>query len=296
MDIFYEKNIKPMLLTEKDKPFNNKEYIFEIKFDGIRAIIYVSSNEIVIKNKSGKVINELFPELTTIKETIKKKCIFDGEIVLMDKGKPSFSKLQERLFLKDKIKINYMKENNPVTFVCFDILYENKSLIDLPLTKRKQTLNKYEDTDSFVKSRVVNNEGIKLYRFIKENNLEGIVAKKKNSIYLPNKRSDNWIKIKYFKEEDFYICGYKEEDKVISLLLGKKVDKCLKYISKVVMGKKKIDYKLIKSCPITKNKFINLNEKDYTYITPKYKCTILYLEKTKDNHLRSPIYKGIRMD
>lgn len=296
MDLFDEKNIKPMLLTEIDKPFNDSNYIFEIKFDGIRTIIYTSPNEIIIKNKNGKIINELYPELLNIKEIVNKKCIFDGEIILMDKGEISFSKLQERIFLKDKIKINFMKENNPVTFICFDILYEDKTLIDLPLTKRKEILNKYIDTKYFVKSRVFNDNGIKLYKFVKKNNIEGIVAKKKESKYMPNKRSKDWIKIKCFKEEDFYICGYKEEDKVLSLLLGKKENNNLKFISKVTMGKKRNDYKLIKSCKIIKNKFINFSELDYIYITPKYKCTVLYLEKTKSNHLRSPIYKGIRID
>ena len=102
-DIFFNKNIKPMLLTEQNKPFDNSQYLFEIKFDGMRAIIYVSNNDIVIKSRNGKVLNNLFPELLDIKKIVKGQCIFDGEIVLLDNGLPDFSKLQNRIAWYDAL-------------------------------------------------------------------------------------------------------------------------------------------------------------------------------------------------
>ena len=294
MDLYNKKDIKPMLLHEINKPFDNKDYLFEIKFDGIRAIIYVNKNDIVIKNKRGFILNEVFPELLEIQKNIKKDCIFDGEIVLMKDGKPSFEKLQERVFLKDKKKIELFKKNYPVTFVCFDILYENKNLIELPLIKRKEILTKYIDTEYYVKSRTIDTNGKELFKLIKKNNLEGIVAKLKTSKYYPGIRSKEWIKIKNVKDEDFYICGYKESDNVISVLLGEKIGNKYRFISKVLVGKKRKDYELIKSCRKCKNYFDNFE--DYIFIKPIYKCTIEYLEKTKNNHLRHPVFKGIRTD
>lgn len=295
MSIFKDKNIKPMLLQEIDKPFDDKNYLFEMKFDGIRAIMYVSPKEIVIKNKRGFIINEVFPELLNIKKNIKKECIFDGEIVLMQDDKPSFSKLQERALLKDKKRIEYYMNNYPVTFVCFDILYENKNLMDLPLIKRKEILSKYKDNEYFVKSRVVDTKGKELFKFIKKCDLEGIVAKLKSSEYIPGIRSGEWIKIKNIKDEDFYICGYEERENVLSVILGEKVGKKYRFISKVVVGKGRKDYELIKDCEKCKNYLEDFNE-NYIFIKPKYKCTIEYLEKTKNNHLRHPVFKGIRMD
>lgn len=295
-DLFSDKLVKPMLLNEVDNPFDNDNYLFEIKFDGIRAIIYVSSNEIIIKNKRGIIINETFPELEKIKSNIKNKCIFDGEIVLMLDGKPSFQKLQERVLLKNKNRIKHFAENFPVTFLCFDILYENKDLRSINLIKRKDILLKYPDTDYFVKSKTVDAEGIKLFDFIKKEDLEGIVAKVKDSTYLMGERTDNWVKIKNIKEEDFVIGAYQEREYVASLVLGKRVDNQLYFVSKVLIGKRKKDFELIKSSKTIKNKFMDFSEEGYIYIEPKYVCTVSFLEKTNEGHLRHPVFQRIRID
>jgi len=215
----------------------------------------------------------------------------------MSNNKPSFSKLQERILIKDEKRIQRLIEYNPVVFVCFDILYENQDLTNLPLLKRKKILSKYTDNDYFVKSKIIDNDGIKLFNVIRKQGLEGIVAKKKDSLYIPNSRTKEWIKIKNLKEEDFYICGYKEEKNVLSLLLGKRISttKKLQFISKVTIGKKRKECTLIKSCIKTKNNFINFDEQEYIYIKPIYKCTITFLEKTKNNHLRHPIFKCLNL-
>jgi len=293
MDLFEDKNIKPMLLEEIDKPFIYKKYLYEIKFDGIRAIIYVSPKEIIIKSRRGHILNNTYPELLNIQKCAKKQCVFDGEIVLMKDNKPSFQKLQERALLKDKNKITYYKESYPVTFICFDILYENKNLTNISLIKRKEILSKYKDTDYFVKSKVVE-DGTKLFEFIKEQNLEGIVAKLKTSKYQIGKRSNDWLKIKNIKEEDYIIGAYQEKEHIASLVLGTLINDQLHFISKVTIGKKKADYKLIKSCKKSKNHFCDFNEENYIYVEPKYICTISYLEKTKEGHLRHPVFKNIR--
>ena len=295
-DLYSDKLVEPMLLNEIDKPFDSKDYFFEIKFDGIRAIIYVSPNEIIIKNKRGIIINESFPELLKIKDNIMDKCIFDGEIVLMQDGKPSFHKLQERVLLKNKNKIKYFIENFPVTFVCFDILYKNKNLINLSLIKRKEILMKYPNTDYFVKSKIIDTKGKKLFDFIKKEDLEGIVAKAKDSLYLIGKRTDNWVKIKNIKEEDFIIGAYQEREHVASLVLGRWVDNQLYFVSKVSVGKRKKEFELVKSLKIIKNKFKDFKDDGYIYVEPKYVCTVSFLEKTKKGHLRHPIFRRIRID
>ena len=88
--------LKPMLLSEKSDVFNDDNYIFELKFDGIRAIILVKNGEIIIKSKNGIILNDIYPELEEIVNITKDVCIFDGEIILLENGKPSFSKVMER--------------------------------------------------------------------------------------------------------------------------------------------------------------------------------------------------------
>lgn len=292
----YEEMFKPMLLKEVSKPFNSDNHIFEVKFDGIRCLIYVEPNKILIQNRKGNNMDKMYPELLSIKDMVKNKVIFDGEIIVLDNGVPSFKKLQERSHLKDTSKINYMVKNNPVVFICFDILYDKKDLTKLPLLERKKYLDKYKDTDVFIKTKFTENDGIKLFNAVKEMNLEGIVAKEKSSTYLINERSNKWLKIKNLKDDDFYICGYyaKEENNVASLVLGKKENNKYKFVSNVTIGKRNKDYKKIISSKTKPNYMEDFSEKNYIFIEPKLKCTVCFLEKTKNGHLRHPIFKCLK--
>ena len=153
--MFDDKNIKPMLLAEIPFDFENK-YLYEIKFDGIRALIYVSREKINVRTRNNVDVTHLFPELDDIRNIVRRHfCIFDGEIVLFDKGKPSFSSLQKRLRIKNAERIKKMSLDNPVQFVAFDIIYKNKDLTNKTLVERKKILDQYKDTDYFVKSKFI---------------------------------------------------------------------------------------------------------------------------------------------
>ncbi len=292
MSLWSNKKFGPMLLDEKKEPFNSEDYLFELKFDGIRALIFATPSKVIIQNRHKQDISYLYPELQEIKKIVKCNTIFDGEIVVFQNGYPSFSKLQERAHLKDKKKILNQCEVNPVVFVCFDILYKEKDLIDLTLSDRKKILDKYEGNDVFIKNKSINKEGIKLFKEVKKLNLEGIVAKLKLSKYEINTRVDYWIKIKNWQEERFFIGGFEDKSKgnVVSLYLGEKRKGVLYFVGKVSMGKKHNLYaKLKKAKPIKKTPFINFDN-GILYIRPRYKCKIDYMERTKSNHLRQPIF------
>lgn len=290
MNLWKEQVWTPMLLEEIAKPFDSKDYLYELKFDGIRAVIFVNKNTLIIKNRHNKTITNLYPELGSLKENIKKDVIFDGEIVMMDKGKPSFSELQKRAHLKNKNKILISSKNNPIVFICFDILYENKNLIDLPLLKRKEYLEKYPDNDVFVKSKYIFQKGCDLFKSVKKLGLEGIVAKKASSSYLINTRSDNWVKIKNIQSDTFYIGGYieKENNNVISLLLGEYKNKEFYYVGKVVLGKRRTLYQKIKKERTIKKSPFNNYHGDDIFLKPTIKCRVNFLERTANNSLRQP--------
>ena len=291
MNLWNNRSWTPMLLKEIYKPFNSKDYIYEIKFDGIRAIIYASPQTFKIVNRHNVDITPIYPELKKIQTLVKGKTIFDGEIIMMNNGVPSFENLQKRVHLKDKNKIKYHSLNNPVVFICFDILHNNKNLIDLPLIKRKELLSKFPDNDNFIKSIWIEEDGISLFNNIKKLNLEGIVAKEKKSLYYLNCRTDAWLKIKNIKKGTFIIGGYIENKNkfTISLLLGEKKNNKLHFVGKVTIGKKNDIYnKIIKLKKRTISPFINFKEKNMVYIVPNLKCKVNYLERTKNNHLRQP--------
>lgn len=288
--MFKNKLLKPMLLKEVDKPFSDNNYIYELKFDGIRALIYASNKEFKIITRNGTDITSIYPELKNIQKLLhQEKVIFDGEIVAFDNGKPSFHKLQSRNNLKSIAKINKLINEIPVAYIAFDILYYNKSLLNTPLIKRKEYLNKYENTNYFIKSKVYL-DGIKLFKKVKKLGLEGIIAKKKDSTYEPGKRVDDWLKIKNWHQEEFYIHGIIFNNYKYSLLLGEYQNNKLYYVGKVsISPKKDILNKILKE-KTSKNLFANYKE-NAIYIKPIHKIKINYLERTKDNILREPFIR-----
>lgn len=275
-----------MLLAEIPFDFENK-YLYEIKFDGIRALIYVSREKINIRTRNNVDVTHLFPELDGIRNIVGRDfCIFDGEIVLFDNGKPSFSSLQKRLRIKNAERIKKMSLDNPVQFVVFDIIYQNRDLTNKTLVERKKILDQYKDTDYFVKSKVYS-DGKKLFASVKKMGLEGIVAKEKTSKYYVNKRSNVWIKLKNYQTDEFYIGGYVTNSTSYSLLLGEKKNNKLYYVGKIKVSNNKDITKEVLAKKKTSNPFCNY-EGDGIFIEPNIKITINYLEKTKGNLLRHP--------
>lgn len=291
MSIWNDRNFKPMLLKQIDKPFNDKDYIYEIKFDGHRALIFVNNKSILIQSRNGKDITYLYPELHSIKSLVNKNVIFDGEIICEEDGIPSFKNLQKRSHLKNKNQINKEVINNPVKFIVFDILYENKDITNLNLLKRKEILNKYEDNDYFIKSKYIKEKGIELFKKIKKFNLEGIVCKNINGKYHINKRTYDFIKVKNINRDEFYIGGYiNNKNNTVSLLLGEYDNNKFMYVGKVIMSKNRKLYDKLKNRRKSKNYFIDY-DKDAIYIKPELKCFVEYQERTKSNHLRHSVFK-----
>ena len=288
MNLWKNRNFTPMLLKEIDKPFNSKKYYYELKYDGYRALIFVNKNEIYIQSRNKNDITFLYPELSNIKKIVNKNVIFDGEIVIFENNKPSFNKISKRSKLKNKNIIKKESINNPVIFIAFDILYENKDLTNLPLIERKKILEKYQDTDFFIKSKVYLNNGIKLYNFVKKNNLEGIVIKDINGLYHINNRTSDFIKVKNIKSDNFFIAGYINNNKyTTSLVLCEKNNNDYIYVGKMLISKKNNIYEKILNIKKCKN-YLKIENNDITFIKPILSCKINYLERTKNGHLRHP--------
>ena len=267
-----------MLVAEIPFAFENK-YLYEIKFDGIRALIYVNKNNISIRTRNNVDVTHLFLELHGIKNIVgRDTCIFDGEIVLFDKGRPSFSSLQKRLRIKNKDRIKAVSLDNPVQFVVFDIIYRNRDLTNKTLVERKKILDKYKDTDSFVKSKVYS-DGEKLFTFVKKLELEGIVAKEKDSLYYVNKRSNVWIKLKNYQTDEFYIGGYVKNRTSYSLLLGEKKKNKLYCVGKIKVSNNKDITKKVLAKKKINNPFDNY-ESDGIFIEPNIKIIIKNANKS----------------
>lgn len=284
----WNKIVNPMLLSESDS-IPKKNFIYELKYDGMRALIYVDSKNLKIFNRHQRDITNLFPEFKEITKLVSKKCILDGEIICVKDGKPDFSKLQNRIHLKNNKKILSQSMWNRATFICFDILFYDKNVCLLPLYKRKKLLETIDDNDIFVKSKIFY-DGNKLFKNIKKFDLEGIVCKNVNSKYIVNSRSDEWIKVKNYKYEYFYIGAYSlSNSNVFSIYLGEYINKNFYYVGKVFVSKKCGLYEKLLECDRSENLFNNVDF-EANFIKPSIKVKIRYIERTSNNHLREAFY------
>lgn len=300
MDIFESKNIKPMLLTEEATPFDSEDYIFEIKLDGIRSIMYLDENGTEIRNKRNDRLNHTYPELKNSHKQVKKRCILDGELLVLKDGKPDFQEVQRRSLLSNSYKIELASKKMPVIFTAYDILYlENKQITDLQLIDRKKLLTKtVRENESISISRYIETQGVELYNLTIQHDLEGIVAKKKNSKYFFDKRSKDWVKIKYLKDEDFIICGYIPKNPMASLVLGIYENGILINQGHVTMGVSRDDFQKIMSCERVSQSFYSSfpYDENTIWIEPKLVCSVKYMLRTSTGGLRQPVFKELRND
>lgn len=300
MDLYDKKCINPMLIAEQKEPFNSEDYIFELKFDGIRCIAYFDNSSVDLRNKKDVKIGPLFPELNDIYKQVNQKCILDGELIVTVNGKPDFYEVQRRIILRDRFKIKLSADKLPATFIAYDILYlENKQLTSLPLLERKELLETtVSENERFALSRYIDEKGIDLYNLVVTQELEGVVAKHKESKYYFNKRSKDWVKIKNEQDDDYIICGYAfNRDGTNSLLLGQYKNGILNYKGNVSLGVVGQNFKRILKHPkLTVPPFNFKMNNNITWIEPTLVASIRYMHKTSSGALRQPVFKGFRDD
>ena len=302
MDLYESKNIKPMLIGEMQEAFDSLDYIYELKLDGERCIAYLDKDITELRNKRNIKMLVKVPELSNIHMQVKHRCILDGELIVIKDGKPDFYEIQRRSLLSNTFKIQLASAKLPASFTAFDILYyDDHSVTDLPLMQRKKLLQKViKENERIAISQYIEESGVEFYKLAKQNDLEGIVAKRKDSKYYFEKRTKDWIKIKNLKDDDFVVCGYiLKSGGVISIVLGQYSNKSLIYKGHVTLGVSSTDFELIKSTPqLSTQPFNALPSGNDTavWIEPKLVCIVKYMMKTANGSLRQPVFKGLRDD
>jgi bifunctional non-homologous end joining protein LigD len=302
MDLFESKNIKPMLIGEMQEAFDSPDYIYELKLDGERCIAYLDKEVTELRNKRNLKMLGKVPELSNIHKQVKGRCILDGELIVVKDGKPDFYEIQRRSLMSNTFKIKLASTKLPANFTAFDILYfDDHTVIDLPLMERKKLLEKViKENESISISRYIEKQGIEFYELAKQNQLEGIVAKRKDSKYYLDKKTKDWIKIKNLMDDDFVVCGYiLKENGVISIVLGQYLESTLVYKGHVTLGISTAAFQIIKSTPrLNAPPFANLpsGNENAVWIEPNLVCVVKYMMKTANGSLRQPVFKGLRED
>jgi len=297
MDLFEEKNIKPMLISELTEPFNDPDWIYELKLDGIRCIAYLDQVT-ELRNKRNLSLLPKVPELTNIYKQVSERCILDGELVVLKNGVPDFFELQKRALTTNRFKIELSSGNFPACFVAYDILYRKDILLtDLPLLERKQILTEIvQESPQLAISRYIPEKGIELFAAAKSQQLEGVIAKKKNSKYYFDKRTKEWIKFKFLKDQDFVVCGYITKEKgITSVVLGQYNGDELEYKGHVTFGVKYGDLRSLETIPHSPFTTTPSGHEEAVWLKPELVCVVQYMANEKEM-LRQPVFKGFRDD
>lgn len=300
MDLFEEKNIKPMLISEMTEPFNNPDWIYELKLDGIRCVAYLDTDakDTELRNKRNLRLLPKVPELTHIYQNVKSRCILDGELVILRNGVPDFFELQRRALTSNPFKIQISSDKYPASFVAYDILYlKDKELIDLPLLARKAILSETViESPKLAISRYIPEKGVELYEVAKARELEGVIAKKSNSRYYFDKRTKDWIKFKFLADKDFVVCGYIVKEKgITSIILGQYQGTNLIYQGHVTMGVRHGDLKNLEVIAHSPFAITPPGHEHAIWLKPELVCVVNYMPNEKDM-LRQPVFKGFRDD
>lgn len=289
-----------MLAELSNRVFSDNKWLFEIKWDGYRAVAEIEDGEVNLHSRNNISFNDKYFPIVEALRIFDMNVVFDGEVVVVDDfGKSSFQLLQ-----------NFRKTGKgKLVYYVFDILYLNGfDLTNLTLIKRKEILKKIipGDSKSIMYSDHVKGEGTSFFKVAEQQGLEGMLAKKADSKYIPGKRSKDWLKIKTRKRQEAIICGFTEpkgsRNKFGSLVLGVYDEGELVYIGQAGTGFTDKDLKEIysKLKPLITNK-PQFNKKietnaPVTWVTPKYICDVEFSEWTEEGLMRQPAFIGLRED
>lgn len=303
--------IKPMLATLVDEPFDDPDWIFEVKWDGYRALGFINKGEVELLSRNNKSFNEKFYPIHQILSKWTINAVVDGEIlVLNEKGVSNFGNLQ-----------NWRSEaDGALVFYVFDLLwYEGKNLMELPLIQRQRILKEIlpADDDNVRISKVFDASGTEFFKAAQRMGLEGIIAKKSDSTYSPALRSREWLKIKVSKRQEVVIGGFTRNEDTTkafsSLLLGVYRNGKLQYAGKVGTGfsSKQQKEMLEEFKPLIADQSFFSSEPDYnkpsrfrpdppkakaTWLKPELVCEVAFTEITADGVFRHPSFQGMRPD
>lgn len=297
---------RPMLGTPAAEAFRSKDWIFEVKWDGIRAISYIN-DELTIRSRNGKELEDKFPELEELKN-IAMNTVLDGEIIVMREKRADFQTLIERTRAPSPRDVEYMAENFPATYIVFDILEKDgQKLISLPLIERKKILgDSVKEGEHVVLTVFAEEDGKAYYEEAIKRGVEGVVAKKKDSLYEPGVRSSNWLKIKRILTCDCVVFGYTKgqgirERTFGALILGLYDKETPVFVGKVGTGFSENTIRtLLESFKQIETDEVTLNGVDIpeeiTWLKPVIVSEVEYQNFTDEGKLRMPRFRGVRLD
>jgi bifunctional non-homologous end joining protein LigD len=306
-------HVRPMLATLGERPKDDANWSYEMKWDGVRAIAYVQSGRVRFTSRNDIDVTVSYPELHGLAEQLgETQALFDGEIVSFDDaGRPSFKLLQQRMHVASAATARRLAENDPAVYLIFDLLHlDGRNLFDLPYTARRELLEGLElGADSWQTPPAFKGDGAHAVAASKQRGLEGVMAKRSNSRYLPGRRSPDWVKIKNFHTQEVVIGGWspgkgRRKGTVGALLLGVPTPEGLRYVGQVGTGFTDAMLhdlaeqlrRIARKTPPFSPDVPRADARDAQWVTPELVGEVAFSEWTGDRRLRHPSWRGLRSD
>lgn len=310
--------IEPMLATMGGEPFDSPQYIFEIKWDGVRALAFIEEGSVRLQDRYLRDVTGRYPELAALAAQVAGDCVLDGEIVALDEeGAPDFARLSTRLAGNDEQAARRLADETPVTFQAFDILYwEGRNVMAWPLWRRKGLLHRVTRPGGpLLAPDHLESHGISFFEAVHEHGLEGVIAKDRRSAYRPGARSPAWLKLKVFQKEEFVVGGFtyggrvsaprkrRRPEPIASLLLGLYDERGdLRYVGDVSGGftdetaremARVLDGLTSRECPFADEP---RSQRLVFWCRPQMAASVRFSEWTREGGLRFPVFEGLRPD
>jgi bifunctional non-homologous end joining protein LigD len=316
--------VKPMLAVLRDEvPRDDGNWAYEFKWDGVRAVVYVEGGRPRVLSRNDRDVTGSYPELRALAASMSaRQVVLDGEIVAMDdKGRPSFGALQARMHVTNAAQVRRLVETTPITYLVFDVLHlDGHSLLDLPYVERREMLESlqlsgpsWQTPPHFPGSTSGgagdHHVGRAVFAASREQGLEGVIAKRLDSKYLPGKRNDCWLKVKNLRTQEVVIGGWKpgagrRAGAIGSLLLGVPGDDGLVYVGHVGTG---FTDKMLRDIeadlkPLARDTspfalaVPREHARDAKWVEPQVVGEVVFSEWTREGRLRHPAWRGLRPD
>jgi bifunctional non-homologous end joining protein LigD len=307
-------HIEPMLATlSKDLPHDEEHYAFEVKWDGVRSIAYVDGGRARFDSRRGGDITSRYPELRGLGNALgSTAAVLDGEIVAFEGERPSFERLQRRMHVSNERMIRRLMGEVPVVYVMFDVLWlEGHSTVDLPYRDRRKLLDELGlNGPSWQTPAAHEGNGGALLDATRNLGLEGVVAKRLESVYEPGRRSRAWLKVKNQNRQEFVVGGWLPGQGARSASLGALLigyyestdpDARLRYAGRVGTGFSESELQRLvelleplrrDTSPFTPAPRV----KGAVFVEPELVAELRFTEWTRAGVVRAPAYLGLRED